>query len=200
MVTVIRLYVEGDSQLRPGFIRFFGRQIEQARERGIRFHIRLTGSKDRTLGAFLIANHENPGDLNVYLIDSDRSDDGTLWQELLQRKDQHRRWRRLRTPERKQAHWMVQAMEAWFLADRAALRHYYGQRLRVGGIPGSEATVEDIGNPDSVLKTATQDTQKGRYHKTQHAPDLLESVDVGKVRGNAPACARLLRTLEGVLA
>lgn len=90
-------------------------------------------------------------------------------------------------------------MEAWFLADRAALRRYYRQQLRERGIPGSESTVEDVGNPASVLRTATRDTRQGRYHKTRHAPDLLELVDVGKVRGNAPACGRLFATLEGVL-
>ena len=199
MVTTIRLYVEGDSQLRRGFIRFFGRQIKQAGERGIRFDIRLTGSREKTLAAFLIANHQNSADLNLCLIDSDRIDDGTLWEELLRRKDRHPRWRRLRTPEREHAHWMVQAMEAWFLADRAALRRYYRQQLRERAIPGSESTVEDVGSPASVLRAATRNTRKGRYHKTQHAPDLLELVDVDKVRRNAPACERLFATLDGAL-
>ena len=199
MVTTIRVYIEGDSQLRPGFVRFFDRHIRQARERGIRFNIRLTGSKEKTLGAFMIANQENPSDLNVCLIDSDRSDDGTLWQELLRRRDRHPRWRRLQRLERKQAHWMIQAMEAWFLADRAALRRYYGQQLRERAIPGSESTVENTSDPASILKAATRNTRKGRYHKTQHAPDLLEAVDVDKVRGNAPACERLFATLEGEL-
>ncbi len=137
--------------------------------------------------------------LNLCLIDSDRSDDSTTWRELLQRKDWRPRWRRLRTPQRKHAHWMVQVMEAWFLADRAALRRYYGQQFRERGIPGAESTVEDIGNPASVLRTATRDTRKRQYHKTQHAPDLLESVDRDRVRRNAPACERLFSTLERVL-
>ena len=136
---------------------------------------------------------------SVSLIVIALNDIGTLWQELLQRKDRHPRWRRLRTPERKHAHWMIQAMEAWFLADREAIRRYYGQQLRERGLPGAGSTVEDIGNPASALRTATRDTRKGRYHKTQHAPELLESVNVGKVRSNAPACERLFTTLERVL-
>ena len=54
------LYRGRQSNYVSGLIRFFGRQIKQAGERGIRFDIRLTGSKEKTLGAFLIANHENP--------------------------------------------------------------------------------------------------------------------------------------------
>ena len=92
-------------------------------------------------------------------------------------------------------------MEAWFLADRDALRRYYGQDLLVNRLHGSATDVESIPKDDVLhgLTRATEPTQKGRYHKTRHAPELLEMVDVGKVRGNAPACERLFRTLERVL-
>ena len=198
MVTAIRLYIEGDSELRPGFIHFFGRQIKQAGEMGIRFEVRLTGSTEKTLGAFLIANHENPDDLNVCLIDSDRSEDGTLWQELLQHKAQHPRWRRLRKPDREQAHWMIQAMEAWFLADREALRRHFGSRLRERQIPNSNA--EEVSNPKRVLRRASASRPERRYHETRDAPELLRRLNIEKVRQAAPACERLLRTLEGQFA
>jgi hypothetical protein len=45
------------------------------------------------------------------------------------------------------------------------------------------------------LKQATRQTQKGRYHKTQHAPRILESLDPTKVRRAAPNCDRLFREL-----
>ena len=96
---------------------------------------------------------------------------------------------------------MVQVMEAWFLADRDALQRYYGREFLVNRLHGSATDVESIPKNDVLLGLirATERTRKGRYHKTQHAPDLLELVDVGKVRRNAPACERLFATLEGEL-
>ena len=43
-------------------------------------------------------------------------------------------------------------------------------------------------------------TQKGKYHKTMHAPDLLARIDAAKVRAAAPACDRLFNVLEHLIA
>jgi hypothetical protein len=73
---------------------------------------------------------------------------------------------------------MVQAMEAWFLADRQALATYYGSGFRLNALPGDELHVEIIAKTDleSSLKNATKNTQKGEYHKTRHAFALLELI------------------------
>ena len=207
MVTAIHVYYEGDDTLGRGFRKFFAAILRTARQRRIPFRLIHGGSQENTVADFLTAVHTNeddPDTLDILLVDSDGPADSNdphydRFRQALQNTPHWQRERRGVTVQPNQFHWMIQAMETWLLADRAALRRYYGQRLREGGIPGSESTVEDISNPDSVLKTATRNTQKGRYHKTQHAPDLLESVDVGNVRGNAPACDRLFTILEGTL-
>ena len=197
MVREIRIYFEGDDRLRPGFHSFFADLRAAAWARRIR--LQLVAGKGKVVRGFInaLAKYPAPDTLNILLMDSDGPDSSQLRQQLERRSD----WRPPRgtSVSDGQIHWMVQAMEAWFLADRAALRRYYGQQLRERGLPGAESTVEDIGNPASVLRTATRDTRKGRYHKTQHAPNLLESVDVDKVRRNAPACERLFATLERVI-
>ena len=197
MVREIRIYFEGDDRLRPGFHSFFADLRAAAWARRIR--LQLVAGKGKVVRGFInaLAKYPAPDTLNILLMDSDEPDSSQLRQQLERRSD----WRPPSgtSVSDGQIHWMVQAMEAWLLADRAALRRYYGQRLREGGIPGSESTVESIGDPVLALETATRDTQKRRYHKTRHAPELLALVDVDRVRSNAPACNRLFTTLERVL-
>ncbi len=45
------------------------------------------------------------------------------------------------------------------------------------------------------LEKATRETKKGAYHKTRHAPEILERIRASVVRVKAPYCDRLLKTL-----
>jgi hypothetical protein len=84
---------------------------------------------------------------------------------------------------------MVQAMEAWFLADRKVLAIYYGADFRSNNLPGDERHIEAIrkGDLERSLVDATRVTKtKGRYHKTRHAFDLLAEIDPGKVEAGSP--------------
>ena len=199
MVREIRIYFEGDDRLRPGFHSLFANLRTAARQRGIRF--RLVAGRGQVVRVFInaLAEYPAPDTFNILLMDSEGPDRGQLRQQLERRSD----WRPPSgtSVSDEQIHRMVQVMEAWFLADRDALRHYYGQQFNAQRLPGQPTAVESIPKDDVLrgLTRATERTRKGRYHKTQHAPDLLELVDVGKVRGNAPACARLFATLEGEL-
>ena len=80
---------------------------------------------------------------------------------------------------------MVQAMEAWFLADRAVLAAYYGDGFLAGSLPGSPTNIEAVLKDDlePCLKRASQLTTKGEYHKTKHAFALLALIDPAKVEG-----------------
>jgi hypothetical protein len=91
---------------------------------------------------------------------------------------------------------MVQMMEAWLVADREALRKFYGQRFNANAIPRSP-NVEQIGKQDleSALKEATRHMAKGEYHKIHHGPKILSQLDVSRVRKAATYCNRLFTTL-----
>jgi hypothetical protein len=42
-------------------------------------------------------------------------------------------------------------------------------------------------------------TQKGEYHKTRHAPDLLGRLDEAKVRKRCRSCERLFAAVTSLL-
>ena len=94
---------------------------------------------------------------------------------------------------------MVQLMEAWFLADTEALERYYGRSV-TAALRGNPA-VEEIPKADVLdrLKRATRTTTKGEYHKTKHAPALLQSIKPETVREHCPNGDRLFATvLQGL--
>ena len=109
---------------------------------------------------------------------------------LLQRDD----WKDL--PD-EQVHLMVQCMESWFLADKGALKGYYGQGFRAHNLPGNlkieEVLKQDVANG---LKSATRDTIKGSYHKIKHGFEILELINPEAVRKSSSFAERFLKALE----
>jgi hypothetical protein len=94
---------------------------------------------------------------------------------------------------------MVQAMEAWFFADRVSLAAYYGQGFRLNALPGDEHHIEAIPKDDLVpsLESASRDTKtKGQYHKTRHGFALLARIDPAKVEAGSPHAEALHRFLR----
>lgn len=95
------------------------------------------------------------------------------------------------------AFFMVQLMEAWFLADRPMLESYYGRRFSVRSLPANP-NIEDIPKPDVErgLRNATRRCGKGAYSKTTHAPDLLNQLDPNAVYNACPNFALLIDHLR----
>ena len=186
MVSELRIYFEGDKALRRGFDAFLGEIKNRARE--LRIHWHLIACKGRATEDFRIALQTHPRAWNILLRDSDGPDDGALAPP--------------RGADAKSVFWMVQLMEAWFLADPEALEQYYGQRFNKKALRPNPK-IEEITKFDvlTCLNEATGNTQKGAYHKTQHAPAILERINPGKVKKAAPNCQRMfneiLTRLEG---
>ncbi|HEX8358877.1 MAG TPA: DUF4276 family protein [Longimicrobium sp.] len=199
MVREIRLYVEGGggkeskALMRRAFGRFLSEVGAEAweRERGLR--VVACGSREAAHEKFRRAQTEHPTALNMLLVDSEAPVTGTARSYL-------RGWK-LDSVTDDQVHLMVQAMEAWFIADPETLARYYGQGFAANAIQKTN-NVETIPKDDLVptLKRATRGTTKGEYHKTRHAFDLLAQIDPAKVRSRAPHCDRLFRTLLDHLA
>lgn len=99
-----------------------------------------------------------------------------------------------------QLHFMVRVMETWFLADREALRAYYGSGIESQRRPNT-ADIEAISKDqlDRSLKDATRPTSKGEYHKTKHAPSLLGSIHYDVVRKHAKSPERFVTSITRVL-
>ena len=95
---------------------------------------------------------------------------------------------------------MVQTMETWIAADRPALADYYGQHFLASALSVAE-DLEAI--PKDRIRTAltraTKPTQKRAYHKTRHAPDLLQRIDPDLVRRRCRMCDRLFEVVDGLI-
>lgn len=91
-------------------------------------------------------------------------------------------------------------VEAWLIADPERLAKYYGAGFRANALPARE-DAESIEKRTlySCLARATQKTQKGRYHKIEHCPDLLMLIRSEVVRRRAKHCDRLFSTLERLI-
>lgn len=198
MVNAIRIYIEGDSQLREGFRTFLKPLYEVARNQNIKIEPpRLCGGRDAAYKAFKAALKTDPDAFIVLIVDSEGAlDDTTPRWEYLKNRDG---WDAMGTDDT-HCYLMVHTMEAWFIADIDALRDYYGQGFQESAIP-KPANVEEIDKDRlaSALKKATRNTLKKEYHKTRHASQLLEKLDVTKVRKASPNCDRLFKTLSLIM-
>lgn len=83
---------------------------------------------------------------------------------------------------------MVQAMEAWFLADREMLAAFYDGGFLANSLPGTPTNIEAVRKDDLEpgLKRASRPTKKGEYHKTKHGFALLGLIDPLKVETGSP--------------
>lgn len=183
MVTEIRIHFEGHRKLKPGFRAFLGRIGEAAKRTRCRLELIATGATPTQ--DFELALRTHPTAWNILLLDSEGPDDGSLFSRLRQHEN-------LEPSLEDSVFWMVQLMEAWFLADIDALRGFYGQGFHEAALRGNP-NIEEIPKQDALerLKRATETTAKGAYHKTHHAPELLTRIDPERVQEVSPNCRRL---------
>ena len=180
-MTELRIHFEGDAALRMGFHAFFGELREVANGKGIAVKFVAAGGQPGRYFAKALRAH--PQALNVLLLDSEEAESPNLL-----------RRRGLAALPPDDIYWMVQTMEAWFLADAEALSDYYGQGFILNALP-TNPNVEQLAKADvnTALQRATRATKKQQYHKTGHAPDILRAIRPEKVRDAAPNCDRFFR-------
>ena len=95
------------------------------------------------------------------------------------------------------AFFMVQLMEAWFLADQETLTVYFGGGFRLNSLPRN-AEVENIPGQDVLngLHSATRECRKGVYNKTTHAIALLDQLNPYVVYNACPNFSLLIDHLR----
>lgn len=188
MPAEVRIHIEGDAKLLPGFRRFFD-SLYQA---GIQ--VKLSTGGANAVEDFVSGVRKFPDAVNILLIDADGPHSTATVQEVRRRINRYAPGVQIADDR---LHFMVQVMESWFLADRTTLQAYYGPGFAENRLPANRQ-VEQILKDDVIngLIAATRDTGKGRYHKTRHAPALLALLNPAQVRAAAPACAKLFTALE----
>ena len=195
MVTV-KLYVEGGGNRRQQqreLRKALGRYIEKAGLRGNMPRVIACGGRDSAYKDFTTCHGEGVTTA-VLLVDSeDAVRASTPWRHLLERDG----WSRPSGVTDDQCHLMVQVMESWFLADRDALRQFYGNGFREGAIP-QWPDIERIPKQDieAKLGDATRGTTKGSYHKGRHSFQILGMLDPNKVADASPHAKRFIDSLK----
>jgi len=201
VIREIRLYVEGGGhrkdtriRLRTAFGAFLREIRDKASARRVRWNVKACGGRKAACDDFVSALRSNPHAFNVLLVDAEGTIvAGSPWEHLRSRQGDP--WKNPGAKD-KQCHLMVQTMEAWLIADLEKLAEFYGADFRKNAIPRN-SNVEQIDKArlQTSLHHATRQTRKGPYHKTRHAPEILETIRPAEVRRKAPACERLFVTL-----
>lgn len=210
MVSEIRIYIEGGGDgkntkalLRQGFSSFMRDLVQIARSKRIDWTIIICGSRNNAFRDFTNALKSHPEAFNVLLVDAEAAVTKSPWEHLKSRD----KWDSPGVDDT-HCHLMVQAMEAWFIADIDTLKKFYGQGFKENSIsknPNVEQIDKDALEPS--LKAATRNTSKSEYQKIQHASQLLGKLDVTKVRKASHHCdpegicfaARVFTTLAEII-
>jgi Domain of unknown function (DUF4276) len=189
MVTEIRIYYEGGRLLKPGFHAFFTTLRERAREKRCNFH--LIAAKGTPGRDFRIAIKTHPDAWNILLKDSEGPDSGALSASFCKQNE----WSQSHAES---IFWMVEVMESWFHADKAALERFYGPGFKRNALKANP-NVERISKKDlkDGLSAATKGTSKGDYfdHKTSHGPELLAAIKPDLVQDAAHHCQKLFQAV-----
>ena len=199
MTPTISVYLEGggdQKDTRTRLRKAFGVFLQELRQRGkaVRLKIVPCGSGTSAFDDFKTALTQEPEAFNVLLVDSEGPVlDKSPWRHLAQRPEN-----RCPNPgvDDRHCHLMVQTMEAWLIADREKLAEYYGRNFHETALPDNP-NVEQIDKDllTRALCNATRNTKKGEYHKTRHAPEILQRIRPAEVRAKAVHCERLFQTL-----
>ncbi len=179
----VKLYVEGggnSKQLRIQCREGFHKLIGKAGFAGRMPRIIACGPREEAYSAFRTAA-TLPG-VAILLVDSeDTVAASTAWDHLQLRDG----WRRPPGTDADQAQLMATCMETWLMADRAALRTFFGSNLQESAlfpIGGLEArTRQDV---QDRLEHATRNCGRDRsYAKGERSFRLLSQVDPQQLGG-----------------
>ena len=198
MVSRVVIHFEGAKDLREGFVELFGNHIERARQKRIRFDMIAGGSNAETVKDFLRSCRRNPSDLNVLLIDSEGPASSAA--EAIRALRSRSYWDANAATEDGQINFMVQAMEAWFIADPQALASHFGNGFAAGRLlnPQNAESISPNGLTDSINQAlrGIGGRRRKKYDKVSDGARLLAKIDEATVRRNCPAFGRLMDFLS----
>lgn len=199
----IKLFVEGGGHnnhaLRTQCRRAFVKLLQKAGFQGRMPRIIACGNRRAAFDQFR-TTLEGPDPVSaVLLVDSESyANQGSPWDHVATREDD--KWAKPLGAEDEQLHFMVQCMEAWFMADPEALEKYFGHGFRPKALP-QNPQIEAITKSDllSKLESASKASSKGRYGKGRHSFDILAALEPEKIRQKSPWAKRFFSTLDQLL-
>ena len=155
------------------------------------------GDRANAFRRFSVAVREAGDDeLPILLVDSEGpvKDDQPTWEHLRDSDG----WRQPAGADDNQAYLMVQAMEAWLLADRDALREYFGRGFNENRLPAQNDPEQiPVDRLESSLRSASGNCGQ-QYAKGAVSFEILGQVDACKVAKKCRHAKDLLDHLRTV--
>ncbi|MSV27675.1 MAG: DUF4276 family protein [Bryobacterales bacterium] len=198
----MKVYVEGGgdhnkdlaSRCRKGFSDF----SRKAGYKGRMPRIVACGGRSGAYKDFCVS-HKNAGtdDFPVLLVDSEAPVvEADPWEHVRLRAGDL--WQRPDGVSQDQIHLMVQAMEAWFHADKESVGEYYGQGFRPKALspPQDVESIPKVDLFDGMKRATKACSKKGEYSKGDHSFEILGRIDPEKVRASSKHAERLFEVLD----
>ena len=197
----MKLYVEGGGEGRSNheiFRQGWGSFLRRAGLQGQMPQVIPGGGREQTFDKFNTAlQNQRSDEVIILLVDSEGSvtAGNTAWQHLRNQDN----WNQPRGTANDSAHLMVQVMETWFLADRGALRRFFGPSLNENHFrvwPNLEALTKDT--VYATLEQATRDCQNPYQsdRKARVSFKLLGELNPQTVAAACPHADQLLQYLR----
>ena len=179
--------VAGRSALRQGMDAFLGELKNSARKKSWNWKLVCCGSRNDAFNKYRKAEPSKDFSIVVLLVDSE----GPVLKNVHEHLQERDPWDVIEKEE-DCIHLMVQSMETWIISDTSALAQYYQNNFRSNVLPRT-ADLETVpkANIASSFNRATERTKKGKYHKINHASDLLKIIDSNIVQSRCSYCKRM---------
>ena len=203
MTKSIAIYIEGGGDttqtltpFRTGMSEFLKPVVDEVRKKRILWSVIPCGGRKQAYDAFVDALKNEPETFNVLLVDSEDAVAITVspWDHLKNRQGDG--WEKPAGTDDARCQMMVVCMEAWFLADPAALKEYFGGNFDSKKLPpANQAETRTKTVISDALKQATKPTKAEEYKKIRDGAKLLGKVDSAEVRKHCKWCDRLFKML-----
>jgi hypothetical protein len=122
--------------------------------------------------------------------------DTALWQPWTHLKNRvGDEWDKPQNAANADCHFMVQCMESWFLADREALKTFFGQGFNESALPSIQRQIETVEKTDiyQSLENAMKGCKiKAKYGKDEHSFKLLAIINPAVVVSASPWAERFI--------
>ena len=198
----VKIYIEGGGESRSLHIKCregFRKLLEKAGFEGRMPSTKACGGRAAAYDDFKIAlecasNNEHP----ILLVDSESAVSTGAWEHL----QAHDGWEKPPGAEDDQAQLMVQCIETWSVADRAALESFFGQCLRESALP-PVLELEDRSKDEIQESLANATSACGndrKYRKGRRSFQLLSTLTPSVLKEELPRFKQLCEVLTTRLA
>lgn len=179
----VQIFIEGGGkgksrkELRHGFSKFIG-EFSTHNGRPNKPQITMCGPRNKAFDLFINEIKFEPEKIILLLVDSE----GPVTSTPVIHLDTRDGWD-FTGIDHEKVHLMVQTMEAWFMADKEAIKKHYGNKLNENALP-NRLNVEEIPKDDlkPALELAGRPTPKLGYREIRDGSGILYYLDREKVK------------------